>query len=163
MLLADASILSPRYACMHSNPAELWPLTKPETTISTITGLPLRCNSNALQYSMGMPSVSSTIQQRQLIFIHSFSVLPSNSPSPSILYLRTTSRGIIPTLKELILKNNLPTPSSTITQVGMEKIRETNTGKVIFQLPERLLSSTTLRMRTYQALQTHPTLVGDTR
>ena len=45
------------------------------------------------------------------MFIHSFSVLPSNSLPRQVLASRissTPSRGIIPTLKELILKNNLP-------------------------------------------------------
>ena len=76
---------------------ELWPLTKTETTmlkrvhrkiLRTITGLPLRCNSKALQHSMGVPS---TIQQRQLMFIHSFSVLTSNSLPRQVLASRISS------------------------------------------------------------------------
>ena len=69
---------------------ELWCLTGSEIImlervhrkiLRTIQGLPLHCHSKALQFLMGIPSIQSLIQQRQLIFTHSFSLLPSDSTS----------------------------------------------------------------------------------
>ena len=70
---------------------ELWSVTASEITmlervhrkiLRTIQGLPLRCRSKALQCLMGVPSILSLIQQRQLNFLYSLSLLPAASSGP---------------------------------------------------------------------------------
>ena len=79
--------------------------------LRTIQGLPLRCPSKALQCSLGVPSISSLIHQRQLNFLHSFSTLPVHS-LPRVIFLKRLScspqKGIIPVLSALVVSLNLP-------------------------------------------------------
>ena len=75
---------------------ELWSLTQTELTLlerthrkilRTISGMPIRCKSLALQQSLGTISIRSLIHQRQLNFIHSFTSLPPDS-LPSVIFVK---------------------------------------------------------------------------
>ena len=79
---------------------ELWSVTASEITmlervhhkiLRTIQGLPLRCHSKALQCLMGAPSILSLIQQRQLKFLYSLSLLPADS-LPHLVLIRAPHR-----------------------------------------------------------------------
>ena len=106
---------------------ELWSSTNSEITmlervhrkiLRTIQGLPLRCHSRALQFLMGVPSILSLIHQRQLVFLHSFSLLPSDSLPRLIFEKRLTSspsKGIFPTIQVLLQALNLPSPTDILS------------------------------------------------
>ena len=75
---------------------DLWSLTQTELTLlerthrkilRTISGMPIRCKSLALQQSLGTISIRSLIHQRQLNFIHSFTSLPPDS-LPSVIFVK---------------------------------------------------------------------------
>ena len=87
--------------------------------LRTIQGLPLRCHSKALQFLMGIP-----IQQRQLVFTHSFSLLPSDS-LPHLIFKKRLAvspiKGTIPSLHRLVESLNLP-PIPDILSGGWSKL-----------------------------------------
>ena len=67
---------------------EVWSLTQAELMLlerthwkilRTITGLPIRCKSLALQQSLGIANIRTLIHRRQLNFLHSFSTIPHDS------------------------------------------------------------------------------------
>lgn len=105
---------------------ELWSPTKSELLmlervhrriLRTIQGLPLRCNSLALQCLMGTVSITSLIHQRQLNFALSFRSLPLDSPHRLVfeaLICHPPSKGFIPTLLSTLSHYGLPSPSSII-------------------------------------------------
>ena len=105
---------------------ELWSPTKSELLmlervhrriLRTIQGLPLRCNSLALQCLMETVSITSLIHQRQLNFVLSFRSLPLDSPHRLIfqaLICHPPSKGFIPTLLSTLSHYDLPSPSSII-------------------------------------------------
>ena len=79
--------------------------------LRTIQGLPLRCHSRALLHLMGVPSISSLIQQRQLNFVHTFSGLPADS-LPKLVMMKRNSyspkKGSLPVFYGLFDSHNLP-------------------------------------------------------
>ena len=84
--------------------------------LRTIQDLPLRCPCKALQSIMGAPSIYiiALIQQRQLNFLHSFSILPSDSLPRLVFEKRLacpSSKGIIPSICLLIESLSLSSPS----------------------------------------------------
>ena len=105
---------------------ELWSPTKSELLmlervhrriLRTIQGLPLRCNSLALQCLMGTVSITSLIHQRQLNFVLSFRSLPLDSPHRLVfqaLICHPPSKGFNPTLLSTLSHYDLPSPSSII-------------------------------------------------
>ena len=125
-----------RFGCLHPNTSlklyltlcipillygcELWSLTGCELTmiervhrkiLRTIQGLPLRCHSRALLHLMGVPSISSLIQQRQLNFVHTFSGLPADSLPKLVMMKRnyySPKKGSLPVFYGLFESHNLP-------------------------------------------------------
>ena len=111
---------------------ELWSPTKSELLmlervhrriLRTIQGLPLRCNSLALQCLLGTMSITSLIHQRQLNFALSFKSLPPDSPHRLVfqsLVSHPPSKGFIPTLSSTLSRYDLP-PLSAITNLTCSK------------------------------------------
>ena len=111
---------------------ELWSPTKSELLmlervhrriLRTIQGLPLRCNSLALQCLLGTMSITSLIHQRQLNFALSFKSLPPDSPHRLVfqsLVSHPPSKGFIPTLSSTLSRYDLP-PLSAITDLTCSK------------------------------------------
>jgi hypothetical protein len=115
-------VLAPHHACTYHSAflhgCELWSPTKMELTmlerthrkiLRTITGLPLRCNNNALLLMMGIPNIAAMIQQRQISFLHSLSTLPTSTLPRLVMSAQST---II--IKEVIQTNHLPTIDSIL-------------------------------------------------
>ena len=127
-LYSSFCILILLYGC------ELWSPTGAEITmlekvhrkiLRTIQGLPLRCHSRALQFLMSVPSILSLIHQRQLVFTHSFSLLPSDSLPRLIFEKRladSPTKGFFSAIQMLVQALNLP----SLTEIlgNMEEVRE---------------------------------------
>ena len=106
---------------------KLWSPTNSEITmlervhrkiLRTIQGLPLRCHSRALQFLVGVPSILSLIHQRQLVFLHSLSLLPPDCLPRLIFEKRlpsSPSKGIFPTIQMLLHPLNLPSPTDILS------------------------------------------------
>ena len=114
---------------------ELWSLTQSELTLlerthrkilRTISGMPIRCKSIALQQSLGFNSICSLIHRRQLNFLHSFASLPTDSLPRLIFDQRLASslspRSSITTFHHLIDTYELPPiPSSHLSRAQWKK------------------------------------------
>ena len=99
---------------------ELWSLTKTEVVIlecvhrkilCTIQGLPTCCNTSAVLSLLGSTCMHSTVHQRQLSFIHSFSSMANDALPKMIFTARVSSnarKGSIPVWTELLDSLDLP-------------------------------------------------------
>ena len=105
---------------------ELWSPTKSELLmlervhrkiLRTIQGLPLRCNSLALQWLMGTVSITSLIHQKQLNFVLSFESLPLDSPHRLVFHALISNpppKGFIPTISSILTNYGLPSLNSIL-------------------------------------------------
>ena len=102
--------------------------------LRTISGMPIRCKSIALQQSLGTINVQNMICQRQLTFIQSFARLPQNSLPRQIMDSRISSassqRSVISTWCSLSESFHLP-PIQAILNGHLSKAQWRNQVKHI--------------------------------
>ena len=80
--------------------------------LRTLMGLPVRCRVSALLGLMGARSFASLISQRQLSFIHSFSLMSTDTLPRCVLALRRLanhgSGSVLHTWSQLLRRHSLP-------------------------------------------------------
>ena len=79
--------------------------------LHTIQGLPTRCHSSSLNYTLGSNNIESMIFQRKLNFVNSIISLDNNLLPKKLLIKRTQdplAKGVIPDLQTTLDHLNLP-------------------------------------------------------